>query len=123
VPPTDVAEWAGQSTEILFRIYAKCLDGGKELLRRRVDAALGHQAPPESWARIQHSYPWNAVASRTRPYTIEAPDRVSAVRDLDLAGRRLFGGRAPGGSGTAMEKAVYQHEWPVLVVDESVVLE
>jgi integrase len=42
VPPTDVAEWAGQSTEILFRIYAKCLDRGEGLLRRRVDAALGH---------------------------------------------------------------------------------
>jgi integrase len=43
VSPTDVAAWAGQSTEILFRIYAKCLDGGKEHLRRRVEAALGYQ--------------------------------------------------------------------------------
>src|SRR2546423_13747125 len=42
VPPTDAAEGAGQSTEILFRIYAKCLDRGKTVLRRRVDAALGH---------------------------------------------------------------------------------
>src|SRR5262249_21723937 len=24
VPPTDVARWAGQSVEVLFRIYAKC---------------------------------------------------------------------------------------------------
>lgn len=43
VSPTDVAAWAGQSTEILFRIYAKCLDGGKELLRRRVETALGYR--------------------------------------------------------------------------------
>jgi integrase len=42
VPPTDVAQWAGQSVEILFRIYAACLDKGIEILRRRVSAALGY---------------------------------------------------------------------------------
>ena len=40
VPPTQVAEWAGQSVEVLLRIYAKCLDGGVHLLRRRIDEAL-----------------------------------------------------------------------------------
>ncbi len=42
VPPTQVAEWAGHSVEILLKIYAKCLDGGGEVLRQRVQAALGH---------------------------------------------------------------------------------
>jgi integrase len=42
VPPTQVAEWAGHSVEILLKIYAKCLDGGTELLRRRIQGALGH---------------------------------------------------------------------------------
>ena len=42
VPPTQVAEWAGQSVEVLLRIYAKCLDGGREVLRKRIQAALGH---------------------------------------------------------------------------------
>ena len=42
VPPAEVAEWAGHSVEILLKIYAKCLDGGAELLRQRVQAALGH---------------------------------------------------------------------------------
>ena len=42
VPPTTVAEWAGHSVEVLLRIYAKCLDGGDALVRRRVEAALGH---------------------------------------------------------------------------------
>ncbi len=42
VPPADVAKWAGQSIEVLLRIYAKCLDGGQEQLRQRVQAALGH---------------------------------------------------------------------------------
>jgi len=43
VPPTQVAEWAGHSVEILLKIYAKCLDGGGEVLRQRVQAALGHR--------------------------------------------------------------------------------
>jgi integrase len=42
VPPTQVAEWAGHSVEILLKIYAKCLDGGGAALRQRVQAALGH---------------------------------------------------------------------------------
>ena len=43
VPPADVAEWAGQSVEVLFRIYAKCLDRGVAQNRRRVETALGHR--------------------------------------------------------------------------------
>lgn len=42
VPPADVAAWAGHSVEILLKIYAKCLDGGAELLRKRVQDALGN---------------------------------------------------------------------------------
>jgi integrase len=42
VPPTDVAEWAGNSVEVLLSVYAKCLDGGHVLKRRLVEAALGH---------------------------------------------------------------------------------
>ena len=42
VPSTDVAAWAGHSVEILHKIYAKCIDGGAEALRRRVQSALGH---------------------------------------------------------------------------------
>jgi integrase len=44
VPPTTVAEWAGHSVEVLLKIYAKCLDGGAEVLRQRVETALGHQS-------------------------------------------------------------------------------
>ena len=42
VPPTQVAEWAGHSVEILLKIYAKCLDGGGEIMRQRIQEALGH---------------------------------------------------------------------------------
>jgi integrase len=43
VPSADVAEWAGHSVEILHKIYAKCLDGGGEVLRQRIQSALGHK--------------------------------------------------------------------------------
>jgi len=43
VPSTTVAEWAGHSVEILHKIYAKCLAGEGASVRRRVQAALGHQ--------------------------------------------------------------------------------
>ncbi|XVV11766.1 tyrosine-type recombinase/integrase [Actinoplanes sp. CA-131856] len=39
ISPTQIAEWAGQSPEVLWRNYAKCLDGGEAELRRRVEAA------------------------------------------------------------------------------------
>ncbi len=42
VPPTDVAEWAGNSVEVLLSVYAKCLDGGDAMKRKLVEAALGH---------------------------------------------------------------------------------
>jgi len=51
VPPADVAAWAGHSVEILLKIYAKCLDGGTELLRQRVQQALGHRPGASSAAR------------------------------------------------------------------------
>lgn len=41
VPPTQVAEWAGHSVEVLLRVYAKCLDGQQHAARQRIQAALG----------------------------------------------------------------------------------
>lgn len=40
VPPTQVAEWAGHSVNVLLRVYAKCVYGQEELALRRIDAAL-----------------------------------------------------------------------------------
>ncbi|APU20148.1 tyrosine-type recombinase/integrase [Actinoalloteichus sp. GBA129-24] len=39
VPPTQVAEWAGHSLDVLFKIYAKSLVGQEEQSRRRVAEA------------------------------------------------------------------------------------
>jgi integrase len=43
VPPTQVAEWAGHSVEVLLKVYAKCLDGQDAMARRRVLDALGYR--------------------------------------------------------------------------------
>jgi integrase len=41
ISPAQVAEWAGQSPEVLWRDYAKCLAGGEVELRRRMEAGYG----------------------------------------------------------------------------------
>lgn len=40
VEPPRVAEWAGHSLAVLMRVYAKCLDGGEQAARNRVERAL-----------------------------------------------------------------------------------
>jgi integrase len=40
VYPTQVAQWAGHSVDVLPRIYAKCIAGQNELAKRRIDEAL-----------------------------------------------------------------------------------
>ena len=40
VCPTQVAEWAGHSVDVLLRIYAKCVAGQDELAKRRISEAL-----------------------------------------------------------------------------------
>jgi len=40
VDPTQVAEWAGKSVDVLLRVYAKCIVGREELNRRRIEEAL-----------------------------------------------------------------------------------
>lgn len=40
VEATRVAKWAGHSLAVLLRVYAKCLDGGEQAARQRVDHAL-----------------------------------------------------------------------------------
>ena len=40
VPPTQVAEWAGHSVNVLLKVYAKCVYGQDEVARTRIEAAL-----------------------------------------------------------------------------------
>jgi hypothetical protein len=38
----EVAEWAGQPPEVLWRIYAKCVDSSIDAHRRRIERFYGH---------------------------------------------------------------------------------
>lgn len=39
VPPARVAEWAGQSVDVLLRVYANCVEGDDEKAIKRIEAA------------------------------------------------------------------------------------
>ena len=61
VDPTDVAERAGDSVEVLFRWYAKCLDGRRERNNR---LTAEHSAPtritqPAKFADLPLAFRWN----------------------------------------------------------------
>jgi site-specific recombinase XerD len=43
VAPTQVAEWAGHSVNVLLQIYAKCIAGQEEAARKRIEQALSEQ--------------------------------------------------------------------------------
>jgi hypothetical protein len=62
ISPTQVAEWAGQSPEVLWRNYAKCLHGGQAELRRRVEAGYRTVGKP---ARLRHVSVQTGGAERT----------------------------------------------------------
>ena len=48
VAPTQVAEWAGHSVDVLLRIYAKCIDGQHEIAKRRIAEALRDDSPAQA---------------------------------------------------------------------------
>jgi hypothetical protein len=58
VYPTQVAEWAGHSVDVLLRIYAKCIVGQDELAKRRISEALR-----QDW----YGQPHQPVAQRRQP--------------------------------------------------------
>jgi integrase len=61
VDPTQVAEWAGNTVEVLMRVYAKCIHGRDELNRRRIEDALrydvGATGTGETSPRIRPGQP------------------------------------------------------------------
>ncbi len=63
VPPTQVAEWAGHSVNILLRVYAKCVYGQDEVAKQRIEAALaetgtlGEPGDAETSPRIPREHP------------------------------------------------------------------
>jgi integrase len=47
VPPTQVAEWAGHSVDVLLRVYAKCVCGQEDVAKARIEAELALTAAVE----------------------------------------------------------------------------
>lgn len=65
VSPKQVAEWAGNSVEVLHRTYEKCLVGHDEIAMRRISDVLR----PGAREPIGKDQPETTADSRTRPDT------------------------------------------------------
>ncbi|WP_231515601.1 tyrosine-type recombinase/integrase [Herbidospora cretacea] len=65
VPPKKVAEWAGNSVEVLHRTYEKCLAGDDEIAKRRIGQVLGSRA----WGRIGDEQSPTPVDGQRQPDT------------------------------------------------------
>ncbi|MCG5220240.1 site-specific integrase [Streptosporangium soli] len=63
VPAKQVADWAGNSVEVLLRTYAKCLVGQDEIAMRRISEVLR----PGTRERIGNAQPDTADQDRTQP--------------------------------------------------------
>jgi hypothetical protein len=67
VAPTQVAQWAGHSVDVLLRVYAKCLDDTESLAVARIETALptGRDDPPKQNSGAYRAR--MAVARRPQP--------------------------------------------------------
>ena len=61
----QVAQWAGHSVDVLLRVYAKCIAGQEDAVRRRVEEAL--RRGPLMIASVMR--PWIAVDGGHQPDT------------------------------------------------------
>ena len=55
VPAAQVAEWAGHSTDVLLRVYVKCIAGQQGEAKRRIEDAMREPEPaePDSTGPVQ----------------------------------------------------------------------
>ncbi len=74
VPATQVSAWAGNSVNVLMKVYAKCIDGEDEVARRRIEAALlaGKATPLPTDQREDSPEP---ASGRHGDDTTSEPDR------------------------------------------------
>lgn len=71
VPPTQVAEWAGHSVNVLLRVYAACVVGQDEVARLRVGQALGTSGTSSP---VPPGQPHTADLSHPQPDTPDPHD-------------------------------------------------
>ena len=113
VPAAQVAEWAGHSTDVLLRVYVKCIAGQQGEAKRRIEDAMREPEPAparqhrpgtaargrtrvmtrepasgQTLARIWHSHPHRAASGRTQPHTLAHGERLPQT--AKGAGQPLF---------------------------------
>lgn len=47
VPAAQAAEWAGHSTDVLLRVYVKCIAGQRGEAKRRIEDAMREPEPAQ----------------------------------------------------------------------------
>jgi integrase len=57
VPAAQVAKWAGHSTDVLLRVYVKCIAGQQGEAKRRIEDAMGPLEAGEPGSTAQRSSP------------------------------------------------------------------
>ena len=57
VPAAQVAEWAGHSTDVLLRVYVKCIAGQQGEAKRRIEDAMRPLEADEPDSTGQRSSP------------------------------------------------------------------
>jgi hypothetical protein len=75
VHPTQVAEWAGNSVEVLLRVYAKCIHGRDRINRKLIEDALRDDDGGGRAVKLRRVF---AGTSRRRPVPV---DTAGQVRD------------------------------------------
>ncbi|MFC1419162.1 hypothetical protein [Streptacidiphilus cavernicola] len=57
VPPAKAAAWAGNSVAVLLEIYARCIDGEDDDIKKALDAAVAALGPVPDSGRAQAQAP------------------------------------------------------------------
>jgi hypothetical protein len=57
VPAAQVAEWAGHSTDVLLRVYVKCIAGQQGEAKRRIEDAMGEPEDSKSGGTDREAEP------------------------------------------------------------------
>ena len=91
VPAPEVAARAGHSVDVLMKVYAKCLDGQRDLVNERIAAVLATRSTD---LRLVRDWPVNSYSLGAAVY--RAPPRVGTYRTTGVRGCRPPAGRCPG---------------------------
>jgi hypothetical protein len=67
VPAAQVAEWAGHGTDVLLRVYVKCIAGQQGEAERRIEDAMGPPEADEPDSTGQRSSPEHPGAEHSGP--------------------------------------------------------